>query len=126
MGRRRAARESATKSAGAMEERTMTTTLILAAHYVALMLGAAMLMKALHLCLEHRPQSTEPTNRRKLALAFLAALVVPTLAHAQATDLRSGPEAGNATIRYLSGVLAAVGIVDAGVAMMMGRQSIAK
>ena len=104
----------------------MTTTLILAAHYVALTLGAAMLMKALHLGLEHRPQSTEPTNRRKLALAFLAALVVPTLANAQATDLRSATEAGNAIIMYLSGVLAAVGIVAAGVAMMMGRQSIAK
>ena len=49
-----------------------------------------------------------------------------TLAQAQAVDLRTATESGNAIIMYLSGTLAAVGIVAAGVAMMMGRQSIAK
>ena len=103
----------------------MTTTLILAAHYVALTLGAAMLMKALHLNSKFRPHSVD-INWRKRALLLVAALALPSLAHAAATDLRAATESGNAIIMYLSGVLAAVGIVAAGVAMMMGRQSIAK
>lgn len=53
-------------------------------------------------------------------------LLVPDLARAAAVDLHTSVEIGNAIIMYLSGTLAAVGIVAAGVAMMMGRQSIAK
>ena len=101
------------------------TILITVTPYVALTLGAAMMVKALHLYSESRPQTAE-NNRRKLALLFFTALAVPTLAHAQAVDLRTATESGNAIIMYLSGVFAAVGIVAAGVAMMMGRQSIAK
>ena len=103
----------------------MMTILITVTPYVALTLGAAMMVKALHLHSESRPQTAE-NNRRKLALLFFTALAVPTLAHAQAVDLRTATESGNAIIMYLSGVFAAVGIVAAGVAMMMGRQSIAK
>jgi len=65
-------------------------------------------------------------NWQKTAFLIFAALAVPSLAHAQAVDLRTATESGNAIIMYLSGTLAAVGIVAAGVAMMMGRQSIAK
>lgn len=101
------------------------TTMILIAPYLAFGLGAAMMARALHLCSEIRPQAAE-SNRRKLALLLLSALALPTLAHAQAVDLRTATESGNAIIMYLSGTLAAVGIVAAGVAMMMGRQSIAK
>ena len=53
-------------------------------------------------------------------------LAVPSLANAQGADLKTATESGNAIIMYLSGILAAVGIVAAGVAMMMGRRSIAK
>jgi hypothetical protein len=101
------------------------TTMILITPYVALVLGAAMMARALHLYSETRPQTTE-TNRRKVALLFLATLAMPSLLHAQAVDLRTATESGNAIIMYLSGTFAAVGIVAAGVAMMMGRQSIAK
>lgn len=59
-------------------------------------------------------------------MLFIVVLAMPTLARAQAVDLRTATESGNAIIMYLSGVFAAVGIVAAGVAMMMGRQSIAK
>jgi hypothetical protein len=54
-------------------------------------------------------------------LAFLA----PSLAHA-AVDLQTATESGNAILMYVCGSLVAVGIVTAGVAMMTGRQSIAK
>ncbi len=101
------------------------TTLILVTPYVAFVLGVAMMMKALHLYSATRPQSVE-VNRRKVALLFCASLVFPSLAHAQAVDLKTATESGNAIIMYLSGSIAAVGIVAAGVAMMMGRQSIAK
>ena len=105
--------------------RKTMTTMILIAPYLAFGLGAAMMARALHLYSEIRPQAAE-SNQRKLALLLLSALALPTLAHAQAVDLRTATESGNAIIMYLSGTLAAVGIVAAGVAMMMGRQSIAK
>lgn len=63
--------------------------------------------------------------RRAIAWASVV-LFVPDLARAAAVDLHTSVEIGNAIIMYLSGTLAAVGIVAAGVAMMMGRQSIAK
>lgn len=101
------------------------TTLILLTPYVALVLGAAMLARALHLYSESRPQSAEGNQRRALFLWF-AVFAWPTLAQAASVDLKTATESGNAIIMYLSGTFAAVGIVAAGVAMMMGRQSIAK
>lgn len=101
------------------------TTLIEVTPYAASALGVAMMARALHLYLENRPQAAEG-NRRKLTLILFTALALPTLAQAQAVDLRTAVESGNAIIMYLSGIFAAVGIVAAGVAMMMGRQSIAK
>lgn len=101
------------------------TTLILAAPYVVLTLGVAMLARALHLYSESRPQLAEG-NRNRLVILFAAALAWPTLAQAASVDLKTATESGNAIIMYLSGTFAAVGIVAAGVAMMMGRQSIAK
>jgi hypothetical protein len=104
----------------------MMTILITMTPYVALTLGVAMMARALHLYSESRPQTAESNQRRRMTLLLFTALAVPTLAHAQAVDLRTATESGNAIIMYLSGVFAAVGIVAAGVAMMMGRQSIAK
>jgi len=101
------------------------TTLIGVTPYVALVLGVAMFARALHLYSESRPQTVD-NNQRRLRFLYLATLAVPSLAHAAAVDLRTATESGNAIIMYLSGTLAAVGIVAAGVAMMMGRQSIAK
>lgn len=101
------------------------TILITVIPCVALVIGAAMMAKALHLYSENRRQSTNNTWRKQ-ALLLVGALALPSLAHAQAVDLRTATESGNAIIMYLSGTFAAVGIVAAGVAMMMGRQSIAK
>ncbi len=67
-----------------------------------------------------------PSPWRRTAAWFTVAVLSPTLAQAQTVDLRTATEAGNAIIMYLSGAFAAVGIVAAGVAMMTGRQSIAK
>jgi len=101
------------------------TTLIGVTPYVALVLGVAMIARALHLYSESRPQTAE-SIQRKLRFFYFAMLAVPSMAHAAAVDLRTATESGNAIIMYLSGTFAAVGIVAAGVAMMMGRQSIAK
>ena len=102
------------------------TTLIHVAPYVALVLGAAAFTKALHLYSAYQSLSVGSSPRRRFITIGLAVLAAPSLAHAQAVDLRTATESGNAIIMYLSGVFAAVGIVAAGVAMMMGRQSIAK
>jgi hypothetical protein len=100
------------------------TTLILIAPYVAFVLGVTFLARALRL---HLPTTTAEERRHKMALFFVGLLVLPPLALAQqAVDLRAATEAGNAIIMYLCGTFAAVGIVAAGIAMMMGRQSIAK
>lgn len=101
------------------------TTMILITPYLAFGLGAAMLGRALHLYSEIRPQSVEG-NWRRLMLLFCATLALPSLAQAAAVDLKTATESGNAIIMYLSGTFAAVGIITAGVAMMTGRQSIAK
>jgi hypothetical protein len=93
--------------------------------YLAFGLGAAMMARALHLYSEARPQSVE-SNWSKLVLLLCATLALPSLAQAAAVDLKTATESGNAIIMYLSGTFAAVGIVAAGVAMMTGRQSIAK
>lgn len=101
------------------------TTLILITPYLAFGLGVALMARALHLYMESRPNPPEG-NWRQTILLFWATLALPTLAQAQTVGLRQATESGNAIIMYLSGTFAAVGIVAAGVAMMMGRQSIAK
>lgn len=101
------------------------TTLVLITPYVAFALGAAMMLRAYHLHFQSRPQQAE-NHWRKLALMIGISLAVPSMAHAAVADLRDATEAGNAIIMYLSGAFAAIGIVAAGVAMMTGRQSIAK
>lgn len=101
------------------------TTMILMTPYLAFILGVAMMMRALHLYSETRTQNAGSTWR-KAALLFCAMLALPSMANAATVDLKTAAESGNAIIMYLSGTLAAVGIVAAGVAMMMGRQSIAK
>lgn len=101
------------------------TTLIHITPYLAFGLGVAMMARALHLSSAGRPGSTKG-NWRQALVTLWATLALPTLAHAQAVDLRQGVESGNAVIMYLSGTFAAVGIIAAGVSMMMGRQSIAK
>ncbi len=101
------------------------TTLILVTPYAALVCGVAMMARALHLWEKEVHTADARSNWRKFVLIVGAVLSMPTLAHAQ-VDLRTAAESGNAIIMYLSGTFAAVGIVAAGVAMMMGRQSIAK
>ena len=100
-------------------------TLIELAPYAAFAAAVIMMARALQLYSETKP-STAHGNSRKLTLLLFAALTMPSMAHAAAVDLRTATESGNAIIMYLSGTFAAVGIVAAGVAMMMGRQSIAK
>lgn len=98
------------------------TTLLFVLPWVASVCGALMIGKALRLW-EVQPQGGD----RKWAAAVLSLIAMwPSLAQAQAADLQTAVSSGNAIIMYLSGTLAAVGIVSAGVAMMMGRQSIAK
>lgn len=98
------------------------TTLLFVLPWVASVCGALMIGKALRLW-EVQPQG----GGRKWAAAILSLIAMwPSLAQAQAADLQTAVSSGNAIIMYLSGTLAAVGIVSAGVAMMMGRQSIAK
>jgi len=97
------------------------TTLLFMLPWVASVGGAVMIGQALRLW-EVRPQAGPDWKR---LAAFLAAMF-PALAQAQGMDLQTATGSGNAIIMYLSGSLAAVGIVAAGVAMMMGRQSIAK
>jgi hypothetical protein len=72
------------------------------------------------------PAADRAMSWRRKPSWFALAIISPTLAHAQTVDLRTATESGNAIIMYLSGAFAAVGIVAAGVAMMTGRQSIAK
>ena len=98
--------------------------MILMTPYLAFTLGAMMVARALQ-GLKSLPQVPQ-SLWRKVALLLGASVVLPTMAHAAAVDLRTATESGNAIIMYLSATFAAVGIVAAGVAMMMGRQSIAK
>ncbi|HWZ94562.1 MAG TPA: hypothetical protein VNW30_05150 [Opitutaceae bacterium] len=99
------------------------TTLLLVMPWVASVCGAVMIGKALHLW-ESKPHGS--LYRTRLIMLISVPLAFTSLARAQAVDLQTAAAAGNAIIMYLSGILAAVGIVAAGVAMMMGRQSIAK
>ena len=98
--------------------------MILMTPYLAFTLGAMMVARALQ-GLKSLPQVPQ-SLWRKVALLLGASVMLPTMAHAAAVDLRTATESGNAIIMYLSATFAAVGIVAAGVAMMMGRQSIAK
>ncbi len=93
------------------------TTLLFVMPWLASVCGAVMIGKALRLY-ELGPQSG--LNRNRLRVLVIAALLFPSLAHAAAVDLQTATASGNAIIMYLSGTLAAVGIVAAGVAMMMG------
>lgn len=99
------------------------TTLLFMLPWVASVCGAVMIGKALRLW-EIQPGTGE--SRKRLLALLSASLLFPSFARAQAVDLQTAVESGNAIIMYLSGTLAAVGIIAAGVAMMMGRQSIAK
>lgn len=99
------------------------TTLLFLMPWVASLCGAVMIGHALRLW-EVQPRGGE--NRKRLWMLVCAAVAFPSLAQAQATDLQTAVESGNAVIMYLSGTLAAVGIIAAGIAMMMGRHSIAK
>ena len=99
------------------------TTLLFVLPWMASVSGALMIGKALRVW-EVRPQGGD--NRKWAAAVASLIAAFPSLAHAQAADLQTAVGSGNAIIMYLSGTLAAVGIVSAGVAMMMGRQSIAK
>ena len=103
----------------------MMTNLIPILIHVGAMLGAAMVIYALHLASD-KIRPARMGVRKNFILVLMLALGWPVVAQAQAVDLRTATEAGNAIIMYLSGTFAAVGIVAAGVAMMMGRQSIAK
>jgi hypothetical protein len=98
------------------------TTLLFVMPWVATVCGAVMIGKALRLW-EISPQGGE--NRKRMAILALAALAFPSFVRA-ASDLQTSVESGNATIMYLSGTLAAVGIIAAGIAMMTGRHQIAK
>jgi type IV secretory pathway VirB2 component (pilin) len=99
------------------------TTLLFMLPWVASVCGAVMIGKALRLW-EIQPGIGD--SRKRLLALLSASLLFPSFAQAQAVDLQTAVESGNAIIMYLSGTLAAVGIIAAGVAMMMGRQSIAK
>ena len=99
------------------------TTLLFLMPWMASLCGAVMIGHALRLW-EVRPQGRE--NVKRLWMLLGAAVAFPSLAQAQAVDLQTAVESGNAVIMYLSGALAAVGIIAAGIAMMMGRHSIAK
>jgi hypothetical protein len=83
--------------------------------------ATAIIAKAFRLFSAYRPATL---GRRLAALTGLIFLA-PNLARA-AVDLQTATESGNAIIMYVCGSLVAVGIVTAGVAMMTGRQSIAK
>jgi hypothetical protein len=99
------------------------TTLLFLMPWVASLCGAVMIGHAMRLW-EIQPQGGN--SHRRLCALFATATTFPSLAQAQAVDLQTAVESGNAVIMYLSGTLAAVGIIAAGIAMMMGRHSIAK
>jgi hypothetical protein len=85
----------------------MSTSLILLP-WLALSCSALLIGKAL----SHLP--VNPAARLRHSFAALAGLAF------------LAPSLGNAILMYVCGSLVAVGIVTAGVAMMSGRQSIAK
>ncbi len=99
------------------------TTLLFVLPWAASMCGAALVVRALHLW-QVQPQGSDNQGRLRIAAGF--AVLFPSLAQAQGTDLRTAVESGNAVIMYLSGVFAAIGIIAAGISMMTGRHAIAK
>jgi type IV secretory pathway VirB2 component (pilin) len=99
------------------------TTLLFVLPWVASVCGAAFVIHALRLW---EVQSVGGDNRKRLWLLASFAVLFPSLAHAQGTDLQTAVESTNAIIMYLSGVFAAIGIVAAGISMMTGRHAIAK
>lgn len=99
------------------------TMLLIVLPWMAAVCGAVMIGNALRLW-EVQPRAEDIPHR--LARFVCVTLAFPALVQAQGVDLQTAASSGNAIIMYLSGTLAAVGIVASGVAMMMGRQSIAK
>jgi hypothetical protein len=99
------------------------TTLLFVLPWVASVCGAALVVRALHLW-QIQPQRNDNHGRLWIVAGF--AVLFPSLAQAQGTDLRTAVESSNAIIMYLSGVFAAIGIIAAGIGMMTGRHSIAK
>jgi hypothetical protein len=99
------------------------TTLLFVLPWAASVCGAALVVRALHLW-QVQPQRGDNQSRLWIAAGF--AVLFPTFAQAQGTDLRTAVESGNAIIMYLSGVFAAIGIIAAGISMMTGRHAIAK
>ncbi len=97
-------------------------TLLFIMPWVASVCGAVMIGRALRLW---EVQPRDGIQWKRFVALVGAVFAFPSLAQA-AQDLQTSVESGNAIIMYLSGTLAAVGIVASGVAMMMGRQSIAK
>jgi len=101
------------------------TSLMMTIIYLALGLAVALMMRAL--CVYPQACLSKRENQRAKSLLLLCVTFALTpLARGASVDLRTAAESGNAIMMYLSGSLAAVGVVAAGVAMMMGRQSIAK
>jgi len=98
------------------------TTLLFVMPWVASVCGAVLIGKALRLWEVQRPVIGPWT---RLAMFAVVMFGFPSFLRA-ANDLQSSVESGNAIIMYLSGSLAAVGILASGVAMMAGRQTIAK
>lgn len=98
------------------------TTLLFILPWVASVCGAVMIGKALRLW-EIQPGRSNEWARGAALVSFM--VMFPLLGHA-AQDLQQSVESGNAVIMYLSATLAAVGIISSGIAMMMGRHSIAK
>src|SRR5688572_6434785 len=111
------------RCAPAHKAKSKMTTLLFLMPWVASLCGAVLIGYALRLW-EIQPQGA--TNQSRLWMLLSAAFAFPSMAQAQAVDLQTAVESGNAVIMYLSGTLAAVGIIAAGIAMMMGRHSIAK
>jgi len=83
-----------------------------------------MLAKSLGLLeTSYKPQ---PNHTRKLVLISLLVALAPLSSHAALSDLRTSVQSGSGIIMFLCGVLAAVGVVAAGVMMMTGRPQGAK
>ena len=83
------------------------TTLLFILPWVASVCGAVMIGKALRLW-EIQPGISD--SRKRILALMSASILFPSFARAQAVDLQTAVESGNAIIMYLSGTLAAVGI----------------
>lgn len=98
------------------------TTLLFVLPGIVTACGAGLVIRSLHLWDIKR----QGGDAMRGWLIGVLAMAFPALAQAQATDLQTAVESGNAVIMYLSGVFAAIGIIAAGIGMMTGRHAIAK